>query len=404
MPVGVLVLLGFLVSFGPLSIDMYLPALETIAKDLGAPIDVIQLTLASFFVGISLGQVFYGPAADRFGRKPPLYFGLLIYALASALCAVTSNPTLLITLRFFQAIGSCAGMVVTRAMVRDLFRPEEGAKIFSMLMLVMGAAPILAPSVGGAVATTFGWRPIFVIQAVAALICLWRVHESLPETHGPEKRALFSGRFSETLRNYLGILRDRRFMIPAVSGGIAQAGMFAYITGSPFVLMNLMGLPPGRYAVVFGCNAVGLIAVSQINRFFVGKFGLERTLASTFGVIALIGTVFLQFGLSGAAPIPLMSLMSALFLYVASMGAMFPNSGALAMADQAHIAGSASALLGTIQMLIAAVLSGVVSHFHDGTAAPMCLTIAAAGIGSAFVHFAGTWLRNRPLEQAPKHD
>lgn len=369
------VILASLTAFAPLSIDMYLPAFPQIAGDFGVPVAMVELSLATFFVGLALGQLLYGTATDRFGRKRPLYVGLTVYCVASLLCAIAPNVEALIVLRFFQALGACGGIVIARATVRDLFDHSESARVFSLLMLVMGVAPILAPLVGGYVAMFFGWRMIFVTVSAIGAMCLSAVYRFLPETRQPNPDV----RLGKTLSIYLQILRDKRFLGFTLAGGLAQAGMFAYITGSPFVFIELFGVRAENYGWIFGSNAVGMIAMSQINGRLVRSHDPSKvlrvclTVTAVFSVV-LIAAGVLNFGFWGVA--------AAIFMYIASLGMIFPNATAGALAAEAENAGSASALIGTLQYSLAAVASSLVSWFNNGTSLPMTALIGTCGIAA----------------------
>src|SRR5215203_1431190 len=277
------VILASLTAFAPLSIDMYLPSFPQIAGDFGVSVATVELSLAAFFVGLAFGQLFYGTATDKFGRKKPLYVGLTIYCGASLLCVFAPGVETLIILRFFQALGACGGIVIARATVRDLFDHSESARVFSLLMLVMGVAPILAPLVGGYVAFFFGWRAIFGVVSVISAISLGAVYRFLPETKEPNPNV----RLSKSLEIYMNVLKDKNFLGFTLAGGLAQAGMFAYITGSPFVFIELFGIPAERYGWVFGSNAIGMIAVSQINGRLVRNFNPTQILRACLLVTAI---------------------------------------------------------------------------------------------------------------------
>lgn len=371
------VILASLTAFSPLSIDMYLPSFPRIAADFGVEVAKIELSLASFFIGLSFGQLLYGSATDRFGRKRPLYFGLSLYLIASLGCAFAPNVETLIILRLFQALGACGGIVIARAMVRDLFDHSESARVFSLLMLIMGVAPILAPLVGGYVAFFFGWRAIFGIVSIISAICFAAVFRFLPETREPNPNV----KLSKTFGIYFSIFKDKKFLGFALAGGLAQAGMFAYITGSPFVFINLFGVPAEYFGWIFGSNALGLIALSQVNgrlvRFYNPTNILRVCLLMTaiFSLLLIISGTF-NFGFWGVA-IPI-------FLYVASLGMILPNATAGALAEQTENAGSASALIGTLQYGLAAIASSLVSYFNNGTPLAMTAIIGVCGI-SAFI-------------------
>lgn len=376
---ALILLLASLTAFGPLSIDMYLPAFPAIAENLGVPLSSVQLSLASFFVGLATGQIFYGPLTDRYGRKKPLYVGLGIYAVASVVCTFTKNVEMLIAFRFLQALGSCSGVVISRAIVRDLFTHQETAKVFSLLMLVMGAAPILAPVLGGQISEHFGWRMIFALLAVISTLCIVLIATFLPETHHPDQRV----HIKDSWKIYGSILKDRNFMGYALAGGAAQAGMFAYITGSSFVFINHFGIPAKSFGWVFGSNAVGLILCSQINTRLLKRLSYDAILEKIFVVLAVLGALLATAGVLNWG---FWGIMIPLFLFIASLGMTFPNSTAGAMATQKKSAGSASALLGTLQYGIAALSSAAVSRLHNGTTMPMCVLMGGFGVLALVLH------------------
>lgn len=367
-----ILILGALSAFGPLSIDMYLPAFPRIAADFGVTVSTVELSLSAFFIGLSLGQLFYGPAADRFGRKPPLLVGLTIYVLASIGCAFAPSIEWLIALRFLQALGSCAGMVISRAVVRDLFDARESARVFSLLLLVMGLAPILAPLFGGWLIGVGSWHGIFAVAAVFAATVAAVVTVGLPETRGPDP----DYRWGRVFHVYFDLLRDPGFVRYAVAGGLAQAGLFAYITGSPFVFIELFGIAPRHYGWFFGLNAVGLIGLSQWNGRLLKTTTPERILRWSSPLLAAVGAALAVLGAAGATMIPVLG---ALFFYMAVMGMIFPNTTALALAMQGHRAGAASALLGALQFVAATTASMVVSASHATSAFPMAATVGACG-------------------------
>ena len=281
---SLLVLLGALTAFDPLSIDMYLPAFPQIGRDLHAGASLVELSLTSFFIGMTLGQLIYGPLSDHYGRKKPLIAGMTVYLLASFGCAFSRSIHVLILFRVLQALGGCAGMVIARAVVRDLFDKKRVAHIFSILMLVMGLAPILAPLAGGYLSEYFGWRFIFAALGGFCFITLLCAAFFLPETcSASEGRYLFRS----TFRAYGELLHDRHFLGYALAGGAIYAGMFAYIAGSPFVLITLFGVRPEHYGWIFGANAVGIISFSQVNRLLLRRFDSEQILRFFVGGSAL---------------------------------------------------------------------------------------------------------------------
>jgi len=374
---GLLLMLGSLTAFGPLAIDMYLPALPRLAEAYQASPAAVQMTLATFFAGFAVGQAFYGPITDRYGRKPPLYFSLTLFALASAGCALAPTVEWLAAFRLLQALGVAAGVVISRAMVRDLFPPAEMAHVFSTLMLVIGLAPILAPLAGGYLLAWFDWQSIFWLMSGLSLLCLLVVALRLDETHRPAVRP--SLRLGPVLRGYGALLADRAFMAYALCGGLSLGGMFAYIAGSPFVLIELHRVPAETYGWIFGANAAGFVLFSQLNRRLLRRQTPARVLWDGTALQALAGLALLAAAATGFGG--LWSLLPPLFVYVACIGIILPNTGALAMGPQGHRAGVAAALMGTLQFSLAAVAAATVGLLEDGTALPMALVVAGGSVG-----------------------
>ena len=378
MPLPLLLILGALSAFGPLAIDFYLPAFPAIAHAFGTDVEHVQLSLAAYFVGLALGQLIYGPLADRYGRRKPLLVGVSLFTLASLACAFAPSLGWLIAARFVQALGGCAGMVVTRALVRDSCDPVQGAKVFSQLMLVMGVAPILAPLAGGALLNAFGWQAIFVSLTVFSALCGIAVTLRLPETLPADApRHALSG----TPRRYLGLFRDREFVAFALAGGVAMAGMFGYIAGSPFVFIELYGVPAEHYGWLFGSNAAGFIIVSQINARLLRLRGPGFWLRRLVWFYFACGATLLLLALS--RPDALWPLLIPLFAGLASLGSILPNATACAMAKQGKQAGLASALMGSLQFCVAALASASVGWLHNGTAVPMAFVIAVCALLAA---------------------
>lgn len=384
------VILGALTAFAPLSIDMYLSSFPKMADDFGVTIARVELSLASFFVGLSLGQLLYGTVTDKFGRKKPLYVGLIIYIIASVVCALSPNIYFLIAARFLQALGACAGIVIARAAVRDLFDYQESARVFSLLMLVMGVAPILAPLIGGYVMLFFGWRAIFYFVALFSAICLFAVVKYLPETKEPNPEV----KLSRTFNTYFNVAKNKEFIGYALAGGFAQAGMFAYITGSPFVFIELFHVPSERYGWFFGFNALGLITLSQINGRLLRSNPPMKILRMSLISVALIGLALI---LTSVFKFGFWAIAALLFLYVASLGMIVPNAMASALSKQHEHAGSASALIGTIQYTLAALASSLVSYFNNGTTLSMALFVGGNGIAAFLIY-------KLLISQTPKDD
>ena len=375
-------MLGSLTALGPLSIDMYLPSFQAIARDLVASPAQVQLTLAVFFVALGIGQAFYGPISDRFGRRRPLCFGLGLYVLASAGCASARSIEALVAWRFAQALGGCAGMVIARAVVRDRFDEREAARFFSLLMLVTGLAPILAPSIGGQILAFVSWRAIFWTLAGFALVGFVAATFVLPESLPPERRT--EGGVATALRVYARLLRDRAFMRYALSGALVISGMFAYIFGSPFVFMQIYGVRPERFGWIFGFIALGLISSSQLNRVLLARVAGARILSHALVVTAAAGVILLVVAWTGARG--LAGLLGPLFIYIASLGFVLPNVIATALGPQGRNAGTASALLGTLQFGAGAIVGTLLGALGDGTAVPMAALIATCGLSALLVH------------------
>ncbi|MGE8503738.1 MAG: Bcr/CflA family multidrug efflux MFS transporter [Pseudomonas sp.] len=378
MPLRILLILGALSAFGPLAIDFYLPSFPALARQFATDVEHVQLSLAAYFVGIALGQLFYGPLADRFGRRVPLLVGVTLFAVASLACALAPSLEWLIGARFVQALGGCAGMVITRAVVRDLCDPLASAKVFSQLVLVMGLAPILAPLGGGLLLNTLGWPWIFHSLALFAGLCLLAVLLWLPETRPQHLQpAPLSGAFGQ----YRSLLGNASFMGYSLAGGVAMAGMFAYIAGSPFVFIELYGVPAEHYGWLFGSNAAGFVIMAQVNARLVRVGGPALWLRRMVLVYLASGLCLLA--LAAWQPANLWPLMIPLFICVASLGCVLPNATACAMAGQGQHAGSASGLLGSLQFTVAAGASALVASLHDGSALPMALVIALCGAAAS---------------------
>ncbi|PJI44512.1 Bcr/CflA family multidrug efflux MFS transporter [Ferrovibrio sp.] len=369
-------ILGALSAFTPLAVDMYLPGLPALERTLNTDSGGVQRTLSVFFLGLAIGQLILGPLSDRYGRRGPLLVGNLLYIGASVACALAPSIDSLIAARFVQAFGSCAGMVISRAMVRDLFEPREGARVMSLLMLVTGVAPILAPMLGGAVLAVFDWHAIFWLIAGFATLVMISARLWLRETRGPQPDMRLT--LGSALRVYAELLTTRRYMGYALASSFGLGGLFSYIAASPFVFIDLYQLSPQAFGWVFGINAVGIIGFSQVNRALLRHFTLDEVLIvalfsmATAGLLLLVCTAFSIGGIWGVW-IPL-------FLYITSLGAVLPNAAASAMATEAHRAGSAAALIGTMQFGLGALTSGLVSLLHASPSLGMGMIVAACGI------------------------
>jgi DHA1 family bicyclomycin/chloramphenicol resistance-like MFS transporter len=380
-----ILVLGMITAIGPFSIDMYLPAFTDIAADLHTTVGHVSLSLSSFFIGISLGQFIYGPMLDRFGRKRPLFAGLFIYLAASALCAFAQSADMLIALRFLQALGGCAGMVASRAMVRDIFSVEDNAKVFSMLMLVVGISPIIAPTLGSLVTVELGWHYIFVILALMSLIIMLAIHFGLPESRKADPD--YSLKPAAIFKNFAIVLKEPQFYTYAFTGAAAAAGLYAYIAGSPAVFLQIFKVSEHQYGLIFAGVAGGLILATQLNRLLLRKYKSEQIIPialcmqSLAGISLFVGSLTGLTGLAGTIIL--------LLLFLSCQGFTFPNSSALSMAPFAKNAGSASALMGAVQMGLGALSSGMVSLFSNGTALPMTAVMACCALISLAILFLG---------------
>jgi MFS transporter, DHA1 family, multidrug resistance protein len=379
---GMTALLGMLSAFGPMSVDMYLPSLPSMTQTLGAGPALVQLTLSAFFLGFALGQLVYGPLSDRYGRRRPLLAGLLLYTVASLVCAVTPSVWPLIFGRLLEGLGACAGPVLARAVVRDLYDRDRAARMLSILFLVLSAAPLLAPSIGGQILIWVGWRAIFAVLTLFGLVSLLSAGLFLRETLPPERRSRMGP--LEALASYANMLRDSRFMGYAGTTALASGGFFVYLSASPFVFISLFGVPPERYGILFAINVAGLMAGATINSRLVLRLGSDRLLAYGVSGAAASGTVL---ALVAVSPhLSLLGIAAPLFCFVASMSFIGANATAGALANYPHIAGTASALQGMLQWSTGALTGALVALAEDGTAVPMAALIAACGVGSLLVY------------------
>jgi len=376
--------LGLLSAIGPFAIDMYLPALPAIGQALNADGASVQMSLTAFFIAIGLGQLLYGPVSDMVGRKPPLYFGLLLFAACSVGCALTSDVHLLIMLRFFQGMGAAAGMVIPRAIVRDLHTGTEAAKLMSLLMLVFSVSPILAPLTGSAVIAAFSWRGVFWAVTIAAAAGIVMMATVLAETRGPEERQESS--LGGALRGYWLLLRDRHFMGLVLIGSFAISGFFIYLANSPFVMIDHYGLTPTQYSLAFALNAASFIGVSQLCGKLGERFGMVPVVKVAASACALVVLVLLGYFLAGGDSLAV--LIVGYLVASAFMGLVIPLTSVLSLEEHGELAGTASALLGTVQMLTGAVLMAASGPFIQGKPLPMVMGMFAG----ALIALVLTWL------------
>ncbi|KAA8783909.1 multidrug effflux MFS transporter [Paenibacillus amylolyticus] len=375
-------ILGTLSAFGPLSLDMYLPALPTLADEFGSSTSYAQLSLTACMIGLALGQLLAGPLSDVRGRRIPLIAGLVLYTITSILCLVSPTMGSFVVLRFIQGLAGAAGIVIARAVVRDVYEGPELTRFFSLLMLINGVAPIAAPIIGGQILTYTSWRGVFILLSLIGALALFAVIFGLGETLPTQKRS--SGGLKQTLLTFGSIARNRRFMGYALTQGFAMAGMFAYISGSPFVLQKIYGVSPQMFSICFAINGLGIIFASQIAGRLAGKVSETRLLIAGLLMAAVGGTSLLIAILAGGG---LISVLIPLFMVVSSVGLINTASFALAMADQAKAAGSASALIGVMTFLFGGLVAPLVGLGGEHTAVPMGIVIACADLGALFLYF-----------------
>ncbi|HEX7775420.1 MAG TPA: multidrug effflux MFS transporter [Parvibaculum sp.] len=375
------IVLGTLSAFAPLSIDMYLPAFPSIAAHFHASDGAVQATLAAFLIGLALGQSVLGPLSDRTGRLPPLLMGIGTFVLASVFAALAPNIESLMAARFMQALGGCTGIVTSRAMVRDLFEERESAQVYSLLMLVMGVAPILAPLLGSFLIVRFNWSVIFWLLAGFGVICLTMATFALGETLPPEKR--HKGGIAHVLRAYVALMGDRSFVAFTMANACISASMFAYITGAPFVFIELHGFTPPQFALTFGTIAGTFIFMAQVNAYLLRSFN-GRTILKIAMTVHLCAALALL-AVIRFFPAHVVPLMVVLYVLVPMLGFIGSNAIAAAMSRAGANVGAAAALTGVIQFALAAASGATVSALYNGSAMPMALVIAGLSVAATLV-------------------
>jgi DHA1 family bicyclomycin/chloramphenicol resistance-like MFS transporter len=380
-----ILILGSLTALAPFSIDMYLPGFPAIAKDLNTTVSRVALSLSSFFIGISAGQLLYGPLLDRFGRKKPLYFGLVLYIIASAGCALASSIDALIALRFIQAIGSCAATVAAVAMVRDLFPLRDSAKVFAMLMLVLGVSPMIAPTLGGYVTAHLGWHTIFIILMAIGVFNLIASFLWLPEVYKPD--TTMSLKPKPIITNFILVMREPQFYTYALTGALAFAGLFVYISGSPLLFMDIFKVKEETYGWIFALLSVGFIGSSQVNTLLLKVFKSEQIIF--FAMLAQVITIifFLIGGMNGW--FGLYTTIFLLFIFLCCLGFVSPNASALTLAPFTKNAGSAAALMGAIQMGLGALASVAIGVLDAHSVVPMLAIMAGCSLMAFLVLLIG---------------
>ena len=382
--VFLILILGSLTALGPFSIDMYLPGFKAIAQDLNTTEGKVAWSLSSYFIGISAGQLLYGPLLDRFGRKKPLYVGLLVYILASIACVFVNDIDSFIFIRFIQAVGSCAAGVASITLVRDLFPIEQNAKVFALLMLVLGASPMVAPTLGGYVSFAFGWHAIFIVLTGLGILTLIASWLWLPSGSKPDTSMSLKPR--PIVSNFMTVLKVPQFYTYALTGALAFAGLFVYVGASPVLFMSVFEVEERTYGWIFAGLSVGFIGSSQINTLMLRKFTSQQLIyaaliVQTVTVFAfLLGSMNGWFGLGGTLVM--------LFIFLSCLGFSNPNAAALSMAPFTKNAGSASALMGAFQMAIGSIASAFIGFFVQDSAVPMVSIMAVTTLlALGILHF-----------------
>lgn len=382
---GLILILGSLAALAPFSIDMYLPGFKAIAKDLGTDVPNVSLSLATFFIGISAGQLLYGPLLDKFGRKKPLYFGLSLFILSSVSCLFVRTIDQLIVLRFVQAIGCCAASVAAIAMVRDLFTVEESPKVFASLMLVIAVSPMLAPTAGGYLIAALGWKSVFVFLGLMAGLLLLASMWKLPESYKPDPS--YSLKPKPILNNFLIVLKEPSFYTYALVSAITFSGLFAYVSSSPVVFMDLYKVTETGYGWIFALLSVFFIGFSQVNSYILRWFSSKKIVfwalvaQCIFSVLFLIAAVYNLLNLY--------TTIAFIALFLGCLGFINPNASALSLAPFSKNAGSASALMGALQMGLGALASAAISMFAADVVWPMPAVMTIAALTALFCLLVG---------------
>lgn len=383
--IKLILILGSMTALGPFSIDMYLPGFAEIAKDLNTSVANVSMTLSSYFVGISAGQLLYGPLLDRFGRKKPLFIGLLVYILASLGCVFVTDINTFIGLRFIQAVGSCAATVASVSMVRDLFPVKDIPKVFSLLMLVVGLSPMLAPTIGGYVTEDYGWHTVFFILMCIGIVILIASQIVLPNSYLPDTS--ISLKPKPIISNFISILKEPQFYTYAFAGATAFSGLFTYVAASPILFMDIFEVDGKTYGWIFAFMSLSLIIGSQLNSVFLNRFKSEQMIFAALISQSVISIVFLLLAMNTL--LGLYETIGMLFLFLTCLGITNPNTAGLTLAPFARNAGSASALMGAIQLGLGAFASFVVGVFVQNSILPMVIIMTISTILALTILFLG---------------
>jgi MFS transporter, DHA1 family, multidrug resistance protein len=381
----IILILGVLSTLSPLSIDMYLPAFPQMAEAFHATVARISLSISSYFIGLSLGQIFYGPLLDRFGRKKPTYFGLVLFILASVGCVISPSVEWLIGFRLLQALGGCVAQVGSIAMVRDFFHAREAAKIFSIMMLILGVSPLFAPTIGSLIAVGIGWQGIFFVLAGVVFLTLLAIYFFLPEGHEPDPT--ISLKPIPIVKEFIAIFKEPQFYTYALAGGFSFGGLFVYVAGSPIIFMNVFHVSVRVYGIIFAALSVGVIGGGQVNILLSRKFRMEDIFRTALLVQVATSLVFVVGALAGWWN--LNETLALLFICLSCLGLTYPNAAAISLAPFSKNAGSASALLGFLQMGIGAIASASVGLFDSRSILPIALSLLGSSLVGAAVLFFG---------------
>ncbi len=380
-PWALILLLALLQSVTPLSVDLYLPALPTIARALHTRQGPLNLTLSAFMIGFAVGQLVWGPVGDRFGRKGPMLLGLALYVAASAGCATATDVWALVGWRIVQALGGCALPVLGSAMVRDCFERDEGAQVRSLMQMVGAIAPMLAPLVGGQLMLLGSWRLLFWVLTGFGALCLFAALALTETLDAGSRRELHP---VSMVRGYAELFTDRAYLAWVLPAGLTGAGMFAYISGTPFVYIDYFHVPPQAYGLFFGVNMLGMVGASALNSAFVRRQGPDRLFLIGCGVVCVAGLAVAATGVSGIGGLPVLA--AAIFVFVATMGPNSANAAAEALAEFPHKAGAAAALMGFISMGLGSIAGALVGALADGTPRPMAIIMGVIGVAALASH------------------
>jgi DHA1 family bicyclomycin/chloramphenicol resistance-like MFS transporter len=380
----IILILGTLSTVSPFAIDMYLPAISQIAQDLSTTPAKVSMSISSYFIGLGAGQLFYGPMLDRFGRKPPLYAGLLLFIVASIGCLESKSVDMLIAFRLLQALGGCVAQVDAIAMVRDFFPVEESSRIISMLILILGVSPLLAPTVGSIIATTLGWHWIFLLLAIIVAVIMLVVHRYLPDGHQPDPTISF--RPQRIIASFLGIFAHRQFRTYALAGAFSFCSLFVYVAGSPIIFMDMFHVSPRMYGAIFALLSIGFIGGNQVNIWLSRRHRDRKLFRIALYCQTLVAIAFLIAVLNHCGLIATIVL---LFLFLSCVGITYPNAAAIAMAPFSSNAGSAAALLGALQLGLGAAVSSGVGLLNAQTSVPIVSLMSGTTLIGLVIFLAG---------------